>query len=82
MNEKKFQKFKNMNRLIFEPNGWQNTLADGEERYSYQDNIRMDDGDQKVSINPVIKVYSVYRAENDPEGSHGKITTRVITPVY
>ena len=22
------------------------------------------------------------RAENDPEGSHGKITTRVITPVY
>ena len=60
MNEKKFQKFKNMNRLIFEPNGWQNTLADGEERYSYQDNIRMDDGDQKVSINPVIKVYSVY----------------------
>lgn len=60
VNEKKFQKFKNMNRLIFEPNGWQNTLADGEERYSYQDNIRMDDGDQKVSINPVIKVYSVY----------------------
>ena len=35
-------------------------MADGEERYSYQDNIRMDDGDQKVSINPVIKVYSVY----------------------
>ena len=23
-----------------------------------------------------------FRAENDPEGSHGKITTRVITPVY
>ena len=37
-----------MNRLIFEPNGWQNTLANGEERYSYQDNVRIDDGDQKV----------------------------------
>ena len=42
-----------MNRLIFEPNGWQNTLANGEERYSYQDNIRIDDGDQKVSFNSV-----------------------------
>ena len=63
VNEKKFQKFKNMNRLIFEPNGWQNTLADGEERYSYQDNIRMDDGDQKVSINPVIR-FIVYTSHN------------------
>ena len=53
-----------MNRLIFEPNGWQNTLADGEERYSYQDNIRMDDGDQKVSINPVIKRCIVYTSHN------------------
>ena len=47
-----------MNRLIFEPNGWQNTLANGEERYSYQDNIRIDDGDQKVSFNSVTKVYN------------------------
>ena len=48
-----------MNRLIFEPNGWQNTLANGEERYSYQDNIRIDDGDQKVSFNSVTKVYII-----------------------
>ena len=63
VNEKKFRSLI-MNRLIFEPNGWQNTLANGEERYSYQDNIRIDDGDQKVSFNSVTKLKYTSSSKN------------------
>ena len=37
-----------MNRWMFEPNGWDNSKIEGEESLHLQDNIRLDDGDQKV----------------------------------
>ena len=40
-----------MNRWIFEPNGWENSKVEGELKLHHQDNVRLDDGDQKVSFN-------------------------------
>ena len=39
-----------MNRWMFEPNGWDNSKIEGEESLHLQDNVRLDDGDQKVRI--------------------------------
>ena len=33
---------------MFEPNGWDNSKIEGEESLHLQDNVRLDDGDQKV----------------------------------
>ena len=50
-----------MNRWIFEPNGWENNKVEGELKLYHQDNVRLDDGDQKVSFNIASQSSSSYK---------------------
>ena len=50
-----------MNRWIFEPNGWENNKVEGELKLHHQDNVRLDDGDQKVSFNIASQSSSSYK---------------------